>query len=806
MVCDAVRADEPAYDIDIPAMNAAEALNRLADQTGAIMLFPYDLARTRQAKAVRGRYTLLQGLELLLQGTGLSGGLSQKRVVSISDAGDPNHRGEGAMLKQKQSFGTRVAAFISSIFSVAAASGQSAGQETQTLEEVTVTAQRRGQNVLDVPMSISVLGNERLERAGLSSLEDVAYHTPSLAVLESGSGGATYTMRGVGNMAGSSALVGIYLDETSMARGGLEGQLDMPTFDLNRIEVLKGPQGTLYGEGSVGGTIRLISNDPRFDGIGGLFDVSQSFTRGGDPSQTVRGVLNLPVIDDVLGFRVATVYENTGGWIDIPAESRKNVNDTELVNVRAKALWRPTDKLEIKGTLVVSEFDNDSMPSGTDRHYNIATVYPNQDLSGYRDYRIFNLTATYDFGAFDLLSASSYVKDARSISLNQFLRLTPFPPPLPPVGLLTDLKGDNRTFTQEVRLNSKNDGPFTWDVGAYYRDLDRSFDAMSTLTFDGVVAAATPDRSKMTSRSSALFANVSYGLNERFELGAGLRYFHDDVEIVRPPAVAGAQATVDQDTFDALTPRIYASYHLNPDTMVYLNVAKGFRSGGFNSHGQPSYQPEDLISYDAGIKGKLFNGTLVTELTAFFSKYQKAQAITVVISDESQVFQRIANVGSADIKGVEAAVSWYLTDRFSLDLSGSLIDTEVTSLEGATGTSHLVGDPLDLVPEYTFTVSGTYQVDWFGGRPGFVRADYSQIGRSTTTNRSAGLPTPYGESDVLNLLSARAHAEWSSGWYFELFGENLLNESGNANSWNSVDQNVRPRPKTFGLRLGKSFN
>ncbi len=178
------------------------------------------------------------------------------------------------------------------------------------LTEIIVTAQRRGQTVLEVPMSISVLGNETIERAGMASLEAVARSTPSLTVLEAGNGGSTYTMRGVGNMSGSSALVGIYFDETPVAKGGLQGQLNLPLYDLNRVEVLKGPQGTLYGEGSVGGTIRLISNDPQFDGVGGMLDLSQSFTRGGDPSQTIRGVVNLPVVDEVLGFRIATVYES----------------------------------------------------------------------------------------------------------------------------------------------------------------------------------------------------------------------------------------------------------------------------------------------------------------------------------------------------------------------------------------------------------------------------------------------------------------------------------------------------------------
>ncbi|HEU5077453.1 MAG TPA: TonB-dependent receptor, partial [Polyangiaceae bacterium] len=677
---------QTAFKVDVPAQDLGDALRSIGRQTNTNVIFEPALVKGLSTSGVHAELTVEEAIRQLLLGTRLAARRTSVDTIVVPrqpEAPPPNNDGSTDASKDA---GTNTSSVAPASQSSQPASELSSNTEG-VLTEIIVTAQRRGQSVLEVPMSISVLGNEQIERAGMASLEAVAHSTPSLTVLETGTGASTYTMRGVGNITGTSALVGIYFDEIGVAKGGIAGQLNLPLFDLNRIEVLKGPQGTLYGEGSVGGTIRLISNDPHFNGVDGMIDVAQSFTDEGESSQTVRGVVNLPVLDDVLGFRIATVYENLGGWIDIPAEARKDVNDVEMINVRVKGLWQPTDKLKIASTIVVSERDNDSTPTGTDENYRIATVFPNQDLSGDDGYKIFNITATYDFDAFDLLSTSSYIEDDRTARYNQFLRFAAFPPSFPLAGLITENNPESETFTQEIRLNSNGNGPFTWDVGAYYRDLTQHMDDLSTLTFGGVVSSVTPIRSETSSRSSAVFTNVSYALTDRIELGAGLRYFYDDVEIVRDPGTA--QQTVDQESFDALTPRVYASYDLGAGSMVYLNVAKGFRSGGFNTLGVPAYQPEDLVSYDIGIKSELFDRAVVAELAVFYSEYTKAQTIATLLNPDNTLSSRIANVGEAEIKGAELAVSWRVTDALSLGINGGVTDTEVTSLQGANASSHV---------------------------------------------------------------------------------------------------------------------
>jgi hypothetical protein len=168
-LCGAARSDEPVYDIDIPAMNAAQALNRFAEQTGAIMLFPYDLASARQTHAVRGRYTLLEGLELLLRDTGLAGGLSDKRVVNISPSGDARRPGEDPPVQnQKLSLAQRISAFFTSLLAASAASGQQPDVQAQALEEIIVTATKRAESLQDVPVAVSALRAEDIAVRGLT--------------------------------------------------------------------------------------------------------------------------------------------------------------------------------------------------------------------------------------------------------------------------------------------------------------------------------------------------------------------------------------------------------------------------------------------------------------------------------------------------------------------------------------------------------------------------------------------------------------------------------------------------------------
>src|SRR6185312_736862 len=191
------------------------------------------------------------------------------------------------------------------------------------LEEVIVTAQKREERLIDVPIAISTFTGDELQKRGLVRLDDFAYAVPGLSIQNSGFE-HRIVLRGVSNFAGSnSSLIGMYLDEAN-ATSTRSAQLDMSTLDLERVEVLRGPQGTLYGEGSLGGTIRFITRDPTLDRVTTSSDLEASFTQDGQPGQRVEAAISLPVITDQFGVRIAGLYDHGGGWIDQPAAGRKD--------------------------------------------------------------------------------------------------------------------------------------------------------------------------------------------------------------------------------------------------------------------------------------------------------------------------------------------------------------------------------------------------------------------------------------------------------------------------------------------------
>src|SRR5688572_7631856 len=182
-----------------------------------------------------------------------------------------------------------------------------------TLEEIIVTAQKREQRLIEVPVSITALSGQELEQRGLSSIQDISFAVPGMAMREDGPGSYTIFMRGLSNQYGSDALVGVYLDEAPLSLTGFD-QLDSRALDLERVEVLKGPQGTLYGQGSVAGAIRYITKAPQLDEFGGSIEAQESFITDGDSHEVITGVLNAPIVKDVFGIRIAATLEEGGGW------------------------------------------------------------------------------------------------------------------------------------------------------------------------------------------------------------------------------------------------------------------------------------------------------------------------------------------------------------------------------------------------------------------------------------------------------------------------------------------------------------
>ena len=681
--------------------------------------------------------------------------------------------------------------------SSAMAQGDEAATAQGRIDEIIVTANKREQKLSDVPISIAVMTGDAIEDAGIHNISDLSYAVPNLSVWEVGPGTQTITIRGVGNIRGSSSLVGMYLDEVPVSSVPT-AQIDLQTIDLARVEVLRGPQGTLYGQGSVGGTVRFITNDPSLEGIEGKVGLSLYDTTKGDLSEEFTGIINLPIIDDELSFRVAATYKNKGGWINQPAIGKEDINDNELSNIRIKGLWQASNKLAVRAMSIHHR------NSGGGR--NIVNLVPVSDSNmevavdptlspGFEDdYDLYNLTFNYDFDFATLTGVTSYVDiDKTNLNNSQFAIFS-FAPTVALGLLVEESTAQAKALSQEIRLNGDS-GVLDWTLGFFYRDFE-DLRQSSGLTFS--LPGGTPSADSRFSESTAFFADVSYALTDRLTIGAGTRYFEDDREFQSAVYTA-------KDTFDNLSSKGYLSFAVSDETNIYASISEGFRSGGFNgaagvlAGGDPTFDQETLTSYELGVKAALLNGRLTTEIALFYSEYTDFQSLSF---DPLSGGFSILNAGDTEIKGVELSAHWAVTERLSLGLSGNVTDGEFVKINSSPSTQ-IVGDPLDLVPEYSYSINADYGFNWSDAISGSIRLDYSRQGRNSVVNRLASLAQDVFHSESIGLLNTHIDAQWDS-FTVELFAKNLLDEDRLTTA--TISQ-VGPqnRPRSIGVNLTYDF-
>jgi iron complex outermembrane recepter protein len=685
-----------------------------------------------------------------------------------------------------------------------AASGMSMSQmsavhaEVGELEEVIVTAQKRAERSVDVPMALTVLSSDDLEQRGIRSLQDISIAVPGLAMRADGPGSLQVFMRGIGNLAGAEALTSIYMDETPTTLY-LWRQLDLRSLDVDHVEVLKGPQGTLYGQGSAAGTVRFITRKPVLDRFEGRAEAEMSFIDEGDSNEKMTGIFNVPLVDDVLAVRVAATGERGGGWIDQPERGIENGNNQDLYNVRTRVLWRPLDALEVNATVAVYRLESElGLDYESEDHTFAMSVDRSRRIRPRIDeYGLYNLTATYDFGSADLTSATSYIDYYRDYALPY---IAPVESQFRPVG--GNLEGvstwDDRTyqFTQELRLVSTGERRFNYTVGAYYRDVSSDFSGPIVTLYNSVELAPFSYVFDNTSKSWSVFADGSVKIGERFEVGAGVRRFRDESQVIE----GGFEQN---DVFKSTDPRVYASYALNENVKLYANIAKGFRSGGFNGFGQPPYGPEKILNYEIGAKGIILDSRLSFDVAAYFTDYKDMIRRGLLIVD--QQFQNVAaNIGNVEIKGVEAGFGWRATDRLTFSASGSYIDAEVVEI-AATNAANAVGDPADYVPELSYTLAGDYAFQWAAGIDGFVHLDLNHRDEVLYTDRFMYYPEFITQaSDSFTLLGARIGVNWKRT-SLELFANNLTNENKTVDPFFLWSQANRTKPRTIGLKAAFNF-
>lgn len=660
-------------------------------------------------------------------------------------------------------------------------------QAAYALNEVMVTAQKYRQPAFDVPISLNVVSGDTLLQHGITDLNSLQYEVPGLHMDSTGFTHGVY-LRGVGNTLGNGAMVGQYINDADITAEGTFNAYatgDDGLYDLNRVEVLKGPQGTLYGDGSLGGVIRYITNVPILDRVQMNADVAAMFTQYGAPSQRVETMLNTPIVSGVFGLRIAGLFEHDGGWVDEPAADLKNINDSNRVDVRAEALWQPVRRLKVNAMEIIHRHTY-GLGTGEDASGDLTPLFgttfaphgsDNSDLS--------NVAITYDFGTVQLLSSSTHLKEVESIdNINSYESIgsNTFWIQIP------NFNVNNEESSEELRLTHDDGGPLRWNAGGFFKHsrnipLEDEYFGPAGSTLASALRIAVPS-AQSTSVLWAGFMNGSYVLLDRITLGAGVRYSKDRETYFYLQQFPAA-------TFTSTDPRFYVQYRIGRHVNAYASASKGFRSGGFNaSLAAPRYKPESLWSYDLGSKVRFAKAGIGANMDLFYMDYTN-----YVASTETPLFPfLLANVGKARIEGVDANIAWRPLKewRFSLDVEA--LSTKFLTATQLSG--YAPGDRLPYAPQYSFTTSmrRDFQMQ---GKPAYVELYYYEISR--TQYRLLGFPL--SQSDVLRFANARIGIHWSDSVQFDLFLHNILNDRGNASVLFAYGESTRPRPRTFGVEF-----
>lgn len=664
------------------------------------------------------------------------------------------------------------------------------------LEEVVVTAQRRVERLQDVPISISVLGGEQLDASTSKGVLDELIKVPALATVTQQDGRALLVIRGAAPQVGTSP-VGFYYDMVPVSFLNIALVPDTNVYDLQRVEVLKGPQGTGYGLGSSTGVVRALTNDPDASKVEAKGRVSVSSTEGGRTNYLTDAAFNAPIIDGRLAIRGVVGAENWSGWIDRP--NKQDNNDGSATNIRLKIGGELVDGLNAVAALWHSKrrFGHDAADDNGKRN----VLYDEWEVSSMD---LYNFVLRKDFGAFSFVSSTSYL-DLYQTNFKQSI----FSPP----GLQYSSTW-HYSFAEEIALTSNNAGPWKWTVGAFYRSLDERLASTPPALIATAHTVAYNFDQHMEADSYAAFGELSYSMSQ-FEILGGLRYSNE--ERTERSGLPGVNYS-GEGSFTKVTPRLVLSWKPNQDVMTYLSYAEGFRSGVLQSQAaftQGFTQPakSDLLrNYELGNKATVFGGMLSWEAAVYYMDWQDVQqALTIPFA--GSFVNAIVNAGSASGFGGEVSMTLRPTERFQIGGSYSQNKLEVDADVLSRGVVlYRKGDRLSKSPKSTYAAFADYTAPVGADLEFRVGANVSSFSSQFLRFLLATVTDIPSKQITMAGLNVGVGAQDGS-WRTSLYVDNLTNEN-DALSNNyaaatppvgNVDDGLRARPRTVGVQFEVKF-
>lgn len=721
-----------------------------------------------------------------------------------------------------------------SLFAGVTLAGAAFAQDAVAPDEIVVTATKRSESLQSVGLSITAMSGDDLAAKGVASFADYGDSIPNLSYGATGDGSLGSRGIAIRGIQGAGA-TGFYIDDTPVP-----DSLDPQIVDLERIEVLRGPQGTLYGARSMGGTVRLITRQPDFSGVSGSLRGGLSFTKEGGVNYLTDGSLNLPVVNDLIAVSIQGFYSDETGVFDKRVTGgggsslTKNVDDRRAYGGQIAVRIQPSDALTVTPRIWYQRTEQDGFP--------FADVSPGNfvqerafdiDEGGYDEWTLYSLTGNYvtDFGTFT--SSTSYFdrKTPETEDYTAFVQaIFELAEPLP---AQIDRNLRLKRFVQELRFSSDFSGPFQIVAGVFYSSSRDYNDYLPASVVDGLDDAlgaggtlgdlAFTTTRHLRTKERAVFGEASLDLVEGLTATVGLRYFSNSQRYRErgDGIISGGPVSIDRDktTENGVTPKFLIEYQANRDFLVYASAAKGYRVGGFNGDISPtcdadldaigttrdqtlSYKSDSLWNYEVGTKASLFDRKLTANVAAFRIDWSNIQQNVLLPCG----FPFIGNSGKARSTGFEVELNARPVQDLRIGLAIGYADAKI--VQAGAGTPQLAGSPVYQVPEWTIATNAEYSVPVTTDFEGFLRGDYSFTDASYSANND---PLNPRKRPSYSLVDIRAGVR-NETFEVAVYAKNLTDEHANLADNRSLAAEapglpriVTNRPRTIGLEARYRF-
>jgi iron complex outermembrane receptor protein len=778
------------YTFNIPRQTLASALITLALEGDISISRPPGLTCRGQNLGLIGRYTIAKALETLLKNSGCTFVMADARTVKIVAA-------------------------VKVPPSRSAPKGREPDPASPT--EVVVTASRRSEAIDRSPFDVTRVGGDELLDGQVTDIGDLASMVAGMTVTNLGPGRDKILLRGLsdGIFTGrTQSTVGLYLDDVPLTYNAPNPDLRM--IDIEAVEVLRGPQGALYGAGSIGGVVHILTRQPDLEAYSGSLDATASITEGGGPSTAVDGVVNLPLVQDRLGLRIVAYRELDGGYIDDEALKLSNVNETTRTGARVLALlqlggnWKAT----LGGIYqALNSADSQYGTEGIGTFSRANLVREPQD----NDFNELSLVIEGGQNGWRFKSSTARVHHQITSQYDASDSLALFAPGLTGAAPFTEL--DHKSIlSQEFTLASDTTNAVQWLVGVFASD-DEENSASRLTDLSGPVPPTevlySEDRSD-TIDEYAAYGEFTFSPLPKVFLTIGGRLFRSEAStrstVANPTLMRSVNAQIND---QGVAPKAVARYQFTSRAMIYAQATEGYRGGGLNTSGvlgqtfgtvasgvQPfqKFSGDELWNYEIGAKLTTFGSKLSVRAAAFYDSWQNIQSDQILPSG----LPFTANVGDGLNEGLEIEALFQPSPR--LFVRGNAVFNDPELIARAPSFASVAEARLPGIARSSLGIEGDYHRPLNGGVVAFANLRASYVGRSTTSFDAATIAT-MGDYFTETLSAGLGFGSWRLGFFVDNPGNTVGNTFayGNPFSIRTVKQITPLTPRTVGMSLRAAF-